>query len=111
MRIRISVVLVLLLVGLGCNQANEVNEPPSVGFTFTPDSPSVGTQVEFSAQATDPRGGTVESYEWTFGDGGEASGPRVTHTYDTAGNYDVTVTVTDNGGRTDSQTKTVTVQE
>lgn len=111
MRLRISVVLVLLLVAFGCHQAREWNEPPSVGFSFTPQSPSVGTTVEFTAEATDPEDGTVVSFEWTFGDGGEASGPTVTHEYGAAGSYDVTVTVTDDGGRTDSATKTVAVQE
>jgi PKD repeat protein len=114
MRVRISVILVLLLIGLGCNRPEEVNKPPSVGFTYTPDSPSVGTPVEFSAEATDLEDGEenqVESFEWSFGDGGEATGPNPTHTYEATGNYDVIVTVTDDGGRQDSESKTVEVQQ
>jgi PKD repeat protein len=111
MRVRISLALLLLLAGLGCNRTEDVNKPPSVGFTYTPDTPSVGTTVEFSAEATDPDlDGEVESFEWSFGDGAEATGPNATHAYEAAGGYDVTVTVTDNGGRTDSETKTVEVQ-
>ncbi len=111
MRLRISVVLVLLLTGLGCDGTEDLNRPPSVGFTYTPESPSVGAPVEFSAQATDPdQDGEVVSFAWAFGDGSEGSGSDPTHTYDEAGSYDVTVTVTDNGGRTDSQTETVMVQ-
>lgn len=111
MRVRISVVLMLLLIGLGCDAAEDLNQPPSVGFEYTPEMPSVGTPVEFSAQASDPDlDGQVESYFWTFGDGSEGTGADPTHTYEEAGSYDVTVTVTDDGGRTDSQTQTVEVQ-
>ncbi len=108
-----SLIVVLLLIGLGCNRPEEVNEPPSVGFTYTPESPSVGTPVEFTAEAVDQEDGEVkqvDSFEWSFGDGGEATGPTPTHTYEAADSYDVTVTVTDNGGRTDSETRTVSVQ-
>lgn len=111
MRVRISVVLILLFVGLGCDAAKDLNRPPSVAFEYTPETPSVGTPVEFSAQATDPdMDGQVESFVWTFGDGTRETGSDPTHTYDEAGSYDVTVTVTDNGGRTDSQTRTLEVQ-
>jgi len=112
MRVRLSLFLLLLLVGLGCNRPEDVNKPPSVGFTYTPDTPRVGTPVEFSAEATDPdlEGGGIESFEWSFGDGGEATGPSPTHTYEAAGSYEVTVTVTDTGGRTNSETKTLEVQ-
>lgn len=111
MRARVVVFLVFLLVGIACDGAEDVNRPPSVGFTFSPASPSVGTPVEFSAQATDPDpDGRVVSYAWEFGDGGEASGRMSTHTYDAPGSYEVTVTVTDNGGRTDTASDTVAVE-
>jgi hypothetical protein len=37
---------------------------------------------------------------WRFGDGGEAGGPSINHTYRTPGTYTATVTVTDMGGKT-----------
>ncbi|MCK5484722.1 MAG: S8 family serine peptidase, partial [Desulfobacterales bacterium] len=55
--------------------------------------------------------GTIVSYEWNFDDGTIAAGQTVDHTYSTAGNYTVTLTVTDNGGATDSDTTVVTVTE
>lgn len=100
-----------MLAFAGCDSTGEVNEPPSVGFDFSPATPSVGTEVTFTAEATDPDpNGTVESFEWEFGDGDTASGRTTTHTYEEAGSYEVTVTVTDNRGATDDAQKTVEVQ-
>jgi PKD repeat protein len=42
--------------------------------------------------------GMIMSYDWTFGDGGTASGPTASHTYALAGTYTVTLTVTDDKG-------------
>jgi len=104
-----SFVLVIALAG--CSPVEDVNEPPSVGFEFSPQTPSVGTEVTFTAEATDPDfDGGVVSFQWEFGDGGTATGRTSTHTYEESGSYTVTVTVTDNGGATDSASKTVEVQ-
>lgn len=107
----VPVLLAILLVAVGCNGAEDVNAPPSVGFDYTPKSPTAGTPVEFVAQATDPEpDGRVVSYAWEFGDGGEASGRTPMHTYETPGRYEVTVTLTDTGGRTDAASETVEVE-
>ncbi len=55
--------------------------------------------------------GSLVSYEWNFGDGPPASGEIVTHTYQTGGTFTVSLTVTDNEGKTDSTTKTLLVFE
>ena len=58
-------------------------------------------------------GSSVTSYEWDFdGDGGtDAIGESVTHTFDSAGTYDVTLTVTTADGETATTERTVTVVE
>lgn len=60
------------------------------------------------AGSTDPDG-VVTGHAWTFGDGGTGSGVSPSHTYAAAGSYPVTLTVTDDDGRVDSVTHTVTV--
>lgn len=46
----------------------------------------------------------VASYEWNFGDGTTAEGARVSHSYEKDGTYDVTLTVKDSAGNSDSHT-------
>ena len=54
---------------------------------------------------TDP----LSSYNWSFGDGQSSSLANPSHTYQTAGNYTVTLTVTDNEGATGSATSSATI--
>ena len=55
--------------------------------------------------------GSIVSYDWNFGDGTTASGDIVTHSYQTGGTFTVSLTVTDNEGKTDMTTKTLLVFE
>ncbi|MFB6155596.1 MAG: PKD domain-containing protein [Haloferacaceae archaeon] len=69
---------------------------------------TVGDLVTFDgSQSTDDVG--IDGYEWTFGDGGSAIGPVVTHAYTAVGTYTVTLTVTDGAGNTDGEDATVVV--
>lgn len=70
----------------------------------------VGRRILFDGSAsTNSIDGTL-NYLWDFGDGTSAKGVDVTHTYATAGQYTVTLTV-DNGIQTDADTLNVTVFE
>ncbi len=46
------------------------------------------------------------SYEWDFGDGDISTDENPIHAYKTAGSYTVSLTVTDDRGNTDTQTRT-----
>ena len=46
--------------------------------------------------------GQIVSYLWNLGDGNSAEGVQISHIYTTAGTYTPTLTVTDDGGLTDS---------
>jgi hypothetical protein len=48
-------------------------------------------------------------YSWNFGDGTSGSGPSVEHTFNRAGNFTVTLTVTDRGGNTNAFSQVVEV--
>ena len=59
--------------------------------------------------STDDNG--IVSYEWDFGDGTTGNGATTNHTYATAGTYNVTLTVTDAAGLTDTANTTVDATE
>ncbi len=87
------------LQALTSNDANatpmaEFFAPPlSAIFSYNPSSPQVGQQVTFSASAS---GGTTPySFSWSFGDGASGTGSSTTHTYSSAGTFNVVLTVKD----------------
>lgn len=76
------------------------NSAPTASFTATPTSGDVPLAVAFNAAASTDSDGSIASYAWNFGDNSSGSGVAPTHTYTAAGNYAVTLTVTDNRGAT-----------
>ena len=67
-----------------------------------------GTEVVYSASATDPGDDTL-TYSWDFGDGNTASGTDVIHAFTDNGNYTITLTVTDDDNASTTQTLDITV--
>jgi PKD repeat protein len=93
------------------NAATGGNQPPVASFV-PPTDCVAGTPCGFHSTSTDPdAGGDITLAQWEFGDGEATDGEDVTHTFQAAGSYDVTLTVTDNGtpGATNSVTQAVTV--
>lgn len=52
------------------------------------------TEVKFDGTASKDYDGVVNSYEWSFGDGGFGGGAKPTYIYKKAGQYVVTLTIT-----------------
>ncbi len=68
---------------------------------------SAGQSVSFTAYAS---GGTSPySYLWSYGDGSSGTGLQVTHTYNSDGTYQVTLTVADSQGNTSTGVESVAV--
>ena len=83
------------------------NAPPTASFTATPATGEAPLTVGFDAGASGDTDGTIESYEWDFGDGTTGTGATPSHDYLAGGSYDVTLTVTDDGAAAESATQTL----
>lgn len=88
-------------IGLG-------NMPPASN-PNGPYSGTVGIAIMFDGTASSDPDGNIVSYNWDFGDGNVGSGQTPVHIYTTPGTYNVTLTVTDNAGATDSAMTTATI--
>ena len=89
----------------------EENIAPVASFTYSPVNPVVDQTVAFDLSSSYDPDGQIVYYHLLFGDGAETEGawPTTGHSYSSAGNYTVTLTVTDDGGTTDTASKVVAV--
>jgi len=92
------------ITGAKIEPADDENQAPTASF----DQETTDLTVRVEATATDSDG-AISRYEWAFGDGTTTTGQPVEHTYESAGEYDVTLTVTDDDGATARATQTVSV--
>jgi PKD repeat protein len=80
-------------------------------FAFSPQTPQALQEVNFDGSLSTPGSGrTIVKYDWDFGDGEVKSGVKSTHDYVISGVYLVTLTVTDDSGRTARSSQPVTVR-
>lgn len=84
---------------------------PIAGLSISPANPKPGDRVRMDASASYDMDGTINSYHVDYGDGTTADGAVTTHTYPNAGNYAVTLKVTDNDGKSDSLLRRLSVRE
>ena len=80
------------------------NTPPVASFTVN----CTNLDCTFTDTSTDSDGSVV-AWNWGFGDSGTSVTQNPTHTYAAGGTYSVSLTVTDNGGATNTSTQNVTV--
>ena len=87
------------------------NQPPTASFTYSPENPVVNETITFNASSSYDPDGNITSYEWDFGDGNitKTTEEKINHSYSEAGSYEVTLTVKDDEGATNSTTKIITV--
>jgi subtilisin len=101
--------------GYGLVDADEAalptgNQPP-VADANGPYAGDEGSSIEFDGSGSSDLDGTIDSYDWDFGDEATGTGVTTTHAYATAGIYTVTLTVTDDEGATGTDTAIITVTE
>ena len=103
-----------LSMDVGENTINFVlppeNQPPYSEFKYSPKKPKVEEKISFTDLSSDIDG-TIESYSWNFGDGKTSNLQNPKHKYSSAGKYNVTLTITDNGGKINSYSLVINVAE
>jgi len=87
-----------------------INTLPVASFAATAGAGSDSLSLRVDATGASDADGWIESYSWTFGQGGTATGPKGVFEYAAPGAYTVALTVTDNDGATATASKSVTIQ-
>jgi PKD repeat protein len=87
------------------------NQPPNAAFNYTPANPVTGQQVTFTSTSKDPDG-SISSTTWDLDNDGQfndARGPTAHRTFGQAGNFTVTMKVTDDKGASDTAFEMISV--
>lgn len=82
----------------------EVNQPPIASFGLSTCDGMVC--VLDGSRSTDPEGGPL-TYLWDMGEGSTYTGVNITHYYQVPGEYDISLTVTDDNGLTSTVVSTI----
>jgi len=81
------------------------NTAPVANFTFSCDQAT----CQFDGSDSYDPDGSINSYQWDFGDGSTQGGEVVSHSFSQSGSYNVRLTVTDNKNKTSSVVKVVSI--
>ncbi|MHC1600531.1 MAG: phospholipase D-like domain-containing protein [Candidatus Methanospirareceae archaeon] len=86
---------------------------PIVSFTYSPVHPVLNQSITFDASNSSDPDGTIANYNWNFGDGNITNTTEaiITHSYFSAGDYNVTLTVMDEDSATNTTSMTIAVSE
>jgi len=76
------------------------NQSPIARATLSKTQARVNESISFDASTSSDPDGQITQYLWNFGDGTTSNQRTATHAYAQAGNFNFTLTVTDNGGAT-----------
>lgn len=83
---------------------------PSALFYSYPGDPSSYDTIGFYGNGYDPAAMPIDTWSWTFGDGGSATGQSVSHRFLADGSYEVTISIRTIDGRAASYSGTVIVK-
>ena len=86
------------------------NRPPVAAFNASSTNAFRNEVITFDGAPSNDPDGRITKFDWDFGDGGSAQGESVQHKFDSAGNFQVTLVVTDNHDSTSTTSKGVHVE-
>lgn len=86
------------------------NNPPTAVLSSSTGLGQAPLVVQFDGNGSSDSDGTIVSFSWTLGDGNAAIGQQISYTYVNAGTYYPSLTVTDNGGMSDTVSTPILVQ-
>jgi serine protease len=89
---------------------SDPNEGPTASFVVDSSDVAPGEPVTVDASASSDPDGSIATYDWDFGDGTTATGDVAAHEYDDAGEYTISLTVTDDDGAVGTAAATVQVE-
>lgn len=94
-------------------KGNYTELPPLASFAVKPPQAGANYTIDFDASSSSAEGynDSIASYYWKFGDGDTATVKRPTHSYDSFGNYTVTLNVTDHEGFWNTTSKIVRIAD
>jgi len=87
---------------------NQTNQPPRASFTYNPQNPLVNDTVIFNSTSYDPDGQIVR-YTWKINGATVSTQENFQYVFTLEGDYEVSLTVTDNDGARDTTTQDVHV--
>ncbi|MBQ4836424.1 PKD domain-containing protein [Pseudoalteromonas luteoviolacea] len=90
------------------NGEDPINNPPQVKMQI-PTQLSVFESGHFSSEGSFDSDGRIADYLWQFGDGNSSSLANTNHQYSRAGDYAVSLTITDNQGISSSTNSRISV--
>jgi hypothetical protein len=85
------------------------NGEPIIDLTASKTKIFTGESIHLDASGSADNEGSISSFHWNFGDGSTSSGSTADHVYATDGVFSLTLTVTDNEGKTSYKKLTILV--
>jgi hypothetical protein len=97
------------------NPDGSENQPPVADFLWIPQNPLPEQIITFNASTSYDTDGLIILYEWDWNNDDvyeeSNTSPTATYSWSDAGNYLVTLQVTDDIGETDTLTKTINIED
>jgi glucose/arabinose dehydrogenase/PKD repeat protein len=85
------------------------NAPPIADFLVSDTKNLLGTKVQFDGSVSSDPDGDDLTFEWDFGDGSKSNLVNPSHQFNTLGEYNVVLKVTDYYGQTQQKTESIVI--